>query len=104
MTKDNLSADSKKRIDIMCSTNDGFVLAQEDLALRGPGSIQGTQQSGVLELKIADIVKDEPLVRTTRDLAQFIVSNDPNLSNENNLLLKEYFLKHPVVSDYSKIS
>ena len=104
MTKDNLSADSKKRIDIMCSTCDGFILAQEDLALRGPGSIQGTQQSGVLELKIADIVKDEPLVRTTRDLAEFIIDKDPELSDKNNSLLRKYFLKHPVVSDYSKIS
>lgn len=104
MTKDNLSKDSKRRIEIMCSTNDGFVLAQEDLALRGPGSIQGTQQSGVLELKIADIVKDEPLVRTARDLSVFVVSKDPDLSDENNRLLKEYFLRHPVISDYSRIS
>ena len=104
MTKDNISKESLKRIDIMCSTNDGFVLAQEDLALRGPGSIQGTQQSGVMDLKIADIVKDEPLVRTTRDLAQFITDKDPGLSDENNALLKEYFLKHPVISDFSKIS
>ena len=104
MTKDNLSKESARRIDIMCSTNDGFVLAQEDLALRGPGSIQGTQQSGVLELKIADIVKDEPLVRTTRDLAVFIVAKDPDLMDEHNNLLQQYFVQHPVVSDYSKIS
>ncbi|MGP1515142.1 MAG: ATP-dependent DNA helicase RecG [Bacteroidales bacterium] len=104
MTKDDLNKESKKRIDIMCSTNDGFVLAQEDLAIRGPGSIQGTQQSGVLLLKIADIVKDEPLVRTTRDLAIFIVEQDPRLDSKNNILLKDYFIKNPVISDYSKIS
>ncbi len=104
MTKDNLSKESAKRIDIMCSTNDGFVLAQEDLALRGPGSIQGTQQSGVLDLKIADIVKDEPLVRTARDLADYIVKIDPALSLPDNALLKQYFLKHKPLQDFSKIS
>lgn len=104
MTKNELSAESKKRIDIMCSTNDGFVLAQEDLALRGPGSISGTQQSGVLSLKIADIVKDEPIVRTTRDLAIYIVQNDPQLSNPNNELLRIYIQKNHSSNDYSKIS
>ncbi len=104
MTKDNLSKESAKRIDIMCSTNDGFVLAQEDLALRGPGSIQGTQQSGVLDLKIADIVKDEPLVRTARDLADYIVKTDPALSLPDNALLKQYFLKHKPLQDFSQIS
>ncbi len=104
MTKNDLSKESKRRIDIMCTTNDGFVIAGEDLAIRGPGSIQGTKQSGVLELKIADIVKDEPIVRMTRDLASYIVTQDPNLTNPNNRLLREYFRKHPIISDYSKIS
>ena len=104
MTKDNISKDSASRIDIMCSTNDGFVLAQEDLALRGPGSISGTQQSGVLELKIADIVKDEPIVRTTRDLAIAIMQSDPNLQSDQNSLLKDYFAKKQPIKDFSKIS
>ena len=104
MTKDNLSQDSKRRIEIMCQTNDGFVLAQEDLALRGPGDIAGTQQSGVLDLKIADIVKDEPLVRTARDLAQFVLDKDPMLQDENNRLLKQYITAHKVITDYSEIS
>lgn len=104
MTKEHLSNDSLRRIDIMCSTNDGFVLAQEDLALRGPGSIAGTQQSGVLELKVADIVKDEPIVRMTRDLSISIIQKDPNLQAKDNSLLKEYLsINHPM-KDFSKIS
>lgn len=84
LSSDKLSADSKQRLGAMCATNDGFEIANFDLKLRGPGDIQGTQQSGMLDFKIADIVRDEKLVAYTRNLAKEILSEDPNLSSQKN--------------------
>ena len=73
-----LSADTRKRIDIMCETNDGFRIAEADLKLRGPGDLEGTQQSGMaFDLKIADIARDGQLVQMARDEAQIIIDDDP---------------------------
>lgn len=73
-----LSAETRKRIDIMCQTNDGFRIAEADLKLRGPGDLEGTQQSGVaFDLKIADIARDGQLVQLARDEAQKIIDADP---------------------------
>ena len=80
MTKDSLAANSKERIRTMCATTDGFKIAEADLRLRGPGDIQGLQQSGILDLKLADIVDDEPLVRATRDTVRDLLIADPTLS------------------------
>jgi ATP-dependent DNA helicase RecG len=80
MSKYELSADGRKRLNAMVETNDGFEIANFDLQLRGPGDIQGTQQSGMLDFKIADIVKDEKLVAYTRNLAMQVLDNDPDLS------------------------
>ncbi len=72
------SEDTRKRIDIMCSTNDGFKIAEADLKLRGPGDLEGTQQSGMaFDLKIADIARDGQLVQLARDEAQRIIEADP---------------------------
>lgn len=80
MTKDTLSYTSQERIRTMCSTTDGFQIAEADLRLRGPGDIQGLQQSGVLDLKLASIVDDEPLVRATRDEVHDLLAADPTLA------------------------
>ena len=80
MTKDNLSGSSLERIRTMCSTTDGFLIAEADLRLRGPGDMQGLQQSGMLDLKLASIVDDEPLVAATRNTVQDILAADPTLS------------------------
>ena len=80
MTKDNLSTTSRERIRTMCSTTDGFQIAEADLRLRGPGDMQGLQQSGILDLKVASIVDDEPLVQATRDLVRDILDTDPSLA------------------------
>ena len=83
-----LSADTRKRIDIMCETNDGFRIAEADLKLRGPGDLEGTQQSGMaFDLKIADIARDGQLVQMARDEAQLIVDNDPDCTSERYALL-----------------
>ena len=78
VTSYKLSNETRKRIDIMCDTNDGFEIAESDLKLRGPGDLEGTQQSGVaFDLKIADIARDGQIVQLARDEAQKIIDNDP---------------------------
>jgi ATP-dependent DNA helicase RecG len=88
MTSDKLSADAKTRIETMVRTNDGFEIADVDLKLRGPGNIEGTQQSGILELKIADISSDGQILQIARTIATEILEKDPFLENEPNKLLK----------------
>ena len=90
VTKRNLSAETKKRIDIMCDTNDGFRIAEADLKLRGPGDLEGTQQSGMaFDLKIADIARDGQLVQLARDEAQKIIGGDPECDKPENRMLWE---------------
>lgn len=84
VSKRKLSDETRKRIDIMCDTNDGFKIAEADLKLRGPGDLEGTQQSGMaFDLKIADIARDGQLVQLARDEAQKIIDNDPQCKNKN---------------------
>ena len=80
MTKDQLSYSSQERIRTMCSTTDGFLIAEADLRLRGPGDMQGLQQSGMLDLKIASIVDDEPLVAAARNEVRDLLANNPTLA------------------------
>ena len=87
----------------MCSTNDGFRIAEADLRLRGPGDIQGLQQSGMLEFKLADIVDDEPMVKATRDEVRRILEYDPRLETPDNHMLKKRVQK-TVHIEWNKIS
>jgi len=88
VTKPQLTKETKRRIDIMCDTNDGFLIAEADLKLRGPGDLEGTQQSGMaFDLKIADIARDGQIVQMARDEAQHIIDNDPNCDKAENSLL-----------------
>ncbi|WP_103864649.1 ATP-dependent DNA helicase RecG [Aquimarina sp. I32.4] len=103
MTSFKLSADSKTRLETMVRTNDGFDIAEVDLKLRGPGDIMGTQQSGVLNLKIADIVRDNDILKTARYYAMKILKEDPSLSLEKNkVLLYTYqqLAKHKNIWNY----
>ena len=88
MTGHKFSEDSKTRIQTMTSTNDGFEIAEVDLKLRGPGDIMGTQQSGVLNLKIADIIKDNDIMKIARAYASEIIKTDPSLSKPENQIIK----------------
>lgn len=99
-----LSSEAQTRIQTMCNTNDGFEIAEVDLRLRGPGEITGTKQSGILDLKIADIVKDEKLLKLARYLAMEIIDKDPSLSLVDNQILKQHFNNKKSLKDYSKIS
>lgn len=104
MTKDNLSHSSRQRIQTMCSTSDGFAIAEADLRLRGPGDLQGLQQSGMLDLKLADIVDDEPLVCTTRDEVRNLLAADPDLLLPDNAPLRQYLALHNNHPRWDKIS
>ncbi len=88
MTSFKLTHDAKKRLGTMVSTNDGFEIAEVDLKLRGPGDLMGTQQSGVLNLRIADIVKDASILKRAREEAINILKNDPNLAQEENKFIQ----------------
>jgi ATP-dependent DNA helicase RecG len=88
VTPYKLSEETRKRIDIMCDTNDGFRIAEADLKLRGPGDLEGTQQSGMaFDLKIADIARDGQLVQMARDEAQKIIEDDPDCASPRYQLL-----------------
>lgn len=89
MTGEGISKEAQKRMDTMVSSNDGFVLAEVDLQLRGPGDLMGTQQSGALALKIADLAKDGQLVQLAREKAREILAADLQLLQPENLLLNQ---------------
>lgn len=93
MTSYKLSNDSKIRMETMCSTNDGFEIAEVDLKLRGPGDLMGTQQSGVLNLKIADIVKDREILSLARASAFDILRKDAPMQLPEHQKLREAFLE-----------
>lgn len=88
VTNHKLTKETKRRIDIMCDTNDGFQIAEADLKLRGPGDLEGTQQSGIaFDLKIADIARDGQIVQLARDEAQKIIDDDPECNKAEYKLL-----------------
>lgn len=89
MTGNKLSNDSKIRMETMCKTNDGFEISEVDLKLRGPGNLMGTQQSGVLALQIADLVKDQDILQTARQEAITLLKEDPRLEQEDHQKLKK---------------
>ena len=89
MTSYKISRESKLRMETMVRTNDGFEISEVDLQLRGPGDIQGTQQSGLLNLKIADLAKDQQLLQHARNAAQLVLSEDPELKNADNATMHE---------------
>ena len=88
-----LSTESKQRIQTMVRTNNGFEIAEADLRLRGPGNIEGTQQSGIINLKIADLAKDGRILQTAREIAKRILENDPFLNKKEHDPIKFYLLE-----------
>ncbi len=106
MTGQKLTAESRKRMNLMVATNNGFEIAEADLQLRGPGDLEGTQQSGLaFNLHIADLARDGQLMEFTRNLAEEILAADPKLESKQNELLVAR-LKHlrSQATDYSTIS
>lgn len=104
MTKDNLSNTARERIQTMVQSNDGFRIAEADLKLRGPGDIQGLQQSGLLDLRLADIVDDEPIVIASRESVQALLEEDPTLEQPENFCLLYYIKSKRKGIDWGSIS
>lgn len=90
MTSFKLSADGRERIQTMCQTNDGFVIAEADLRLRGPGNIEGTQQSGMLRFLLADLARDGQIIAAARDIAAQILEKDPALALPEHARLRQH--------------
>ncbi len=99
-----LGNDARERLKIMVSTTNGFEIAEKDMELRGPGDIEGTRQSGMLNFKIANIVQDRNLLDTARNLISALLEQDPDLSSAENLPLKNYLLQQKGKMAWSKIS
>ncbi|WP_156306528.1 ATP-dependent DNA helicase RecG [Sphingobacterium endophyticum] len=104
MSSNKLSKEGRTRLETMVRTNDGFEIAEVDLQLRGPGDLSGTQQSGVLEMKIADLAKDQAILSEARQLVIQIFKEDPNLREERNQLLAQYLNKSAPTISWDKIS
>jgi ATP-dependent DNA helicase RecG len=105
MSGNKISKEGQERLKTMVRTNDGFDIAEVDLKLRGPGDMMGTQQSGMIDLKIADIIKDNAILQYARQLAINILNDDPDLSKEKNkIILNEYKQKSNQKMEWSRIS
>jgi ATP-dependent DNA helicase RecG len=104
MTSPKIGAEARARLKIMTTTNSGFEIAEKDLEIRGPGEIEGTRQSGALNFRLADIVKDRQMLDAARELAEKLISLDPNLESAENLRLRNYLLSSKGKTPWSKIS
>ncbi|MEP1096720.1 MAG: helicase-related protein, partial [Cyclobacteriaceae bacterium] len=85
-----LSAEAKSRLKTMVDTTDGFIIAEADLKIRGPGDLMGTRQSGALDLLVSDLVKDGEILKTARIAAQDLLKDDPNLEKPQNIMIKKH--------------
>lgn len=104
MSGSKLSKEGRKRLDTMVRTNDGFEIAEVDLELRGPGDLSGTQQSGVLEMRIADLAKDQALLTNARNMVIALFKQDPQLAAPRNHLLVNYLNQRSPGISWDKIS
>lgn len=104
LTANNIGNDARERMKVMTTTNDGFVIAEKDLDLRGPGDIEGTRQSGELNFKLASIVKDKPILETAKNIAIKILDDDPDLLSMVNLPLRNYLSTQKDKTIWSRIS
>ncbi len=106
MTGVKMSKESKHRIELMCATENGFELAEEDMKMRGPGDLEGTQQSGLpISLNIASLAKDGLILNAARDYADAVLREDPSLESDRNQLLRKELRKDKYqIKDFSKIS
>ncbi len=104
LTGSKLTNDARERLKIMCATNDGFLIAEKDLELRGPGDIEGTRQSGTLNFKLASIVQDKEILEQAKIFSDELLQTDPDLSSAENLLLKNYLLSKKGKTEWSKVA
>ncbi|CAN5244889.1 ATP-dependent DNA helicase RecG [soil metagenome] len=103
-TKVNISREARLRIDIMCQTNDGFKIAETDLVIRGPGDIEGTRQSGLLNFKIANVLEDKAILEEARICAEELINTDPGFTDPQNNSLQNFLMMQRGKTKWSKIS
>jgi ATP-dependent DNA helicase RecG len=106
MTGHKMSKESRRRIELMCATENGFELAEEDMKMRGPGDLEGTQQSGLpISLNIASLAKDGLILNAARAAAEAVLDKDPTLTSDYNQKLRKELRKEKYqTKDFSKIS
>jgi ATP-dependent DNA helicase RecG len=104
LTGRKLNKDARERINTLCATNDGFKIAEKDLEIRGPGDIEGTRQSGMLNFKLASIVQDRDLLERAREMVGSILEKDPDLRLEDNKGLRTFLMLQKGKTQWSKIS
>jgi ATP-dependent DNA helicase RecG len=104
LTGPQLTNDARERLKIMCATNDGFRIAEKDLELRGPGDIEGTRQSGMLNFRLADLIKDKQWLDAAKEKAGWLLEVDPELKREENSALKFYLQAQKGKLAWSRIS
>jgi ATP-dependent DNA helicase RecG len=104
LTGDQISKEARERLTVMCSTNDGFVIAEKDLALRGPGDIEGTRQSGLMNFKLANILEDRDLLEMAREVSTNLLDEDPNLEHPEHQQLRHFLMGQKGKTMWSKIS
>ncbi|MGB4773954.1 MAG: ATP-dependent DNA helicase RecG, partial [Daejeonella sp.] len=104
MSGNKLSHDAKTRLNTMVRTTDGFEISEIDLQLRGPGNLEGTQQSGVLDLKLANLANDQQILQQARQTVIEIFRKDQELQDEKNKRLREYFKRKTAGISWDKIS
>jgi ATP-dependent DNA helicase RecG len=104
LTGSKVSKEGRERIKIMCATNDGFLIAEKDLELRGPGDIEGTRQSGALNFKLASIVNDKDILELAKKEAEDLLEKDVDLIMVENLVLKQFLQLQKGKTGWSKIS
>jgi ATP-dependent DNA helicase RecG len=104
LTANDIGNEARERMKVMTSTNDGFLIAEKDLELRGPGDIEGTRQSGELNFRLASIVKDRPILETAKEVAQKILEEDPDLAAAENSPVKNFLIRQKTGTVWSRIS
>ena len=104
LTGSKISKDAAERLKIMVATNDGFKIAEKDLEIRGPGDIEGTQQSGLLNFRLANIVQDKVIVDAAKEQVDSILDTDPDFTLAENLKIKNYLYLQKGKTIWSKIS
>ena len=104
LTGPRISNDARERLKIMTETNDGFRIAEKDLEIRGPGDVEGTRQSGILNFKLADIVHDRVMLEAARTAAGGILESDPDMKEEDNIPVRSWLQQQKGKTAWSKIS
>ncbi len=104
LTGNKISNDARERLKIMVETNDGFKIAEKDLEIRGPGDIEGTKQSGLLNFKLANIVQDKIILEAAREAVEILLDTDADLNYNEHLMIKNYLQQQKGKTAWSKIS